>query len=113
MVLLIRHGSTELDSSSPTERSSPVMLSAAKHLSASRDRPFAALRVTRGDCSNGQGLFFKLNLALRRIRLNLVFSRGKVRGLLLLIERIKSKKGHEFRPLGEAAWRILQNLYRI
>jgi hypothetical protein len=25
---------------------SPVMLSAAKHLSADRDRPFAALRVT-------------------------------------------------------------------
>ncbi len=27
------------------------MLSAAKHLSAYRDRPFAALRVTRCDCS--------------------------------------------------------------
>src|SRR6266852_8245930 len=40
------------------------MLSAAKHLSADRDRPFAALRVTRCDWSNGQGLFFKLNLAL-------------------------------------------------
>ncbi len=39
------------------------MLSAAKHLAASRDRPFAALRVTRGDCSHGQGLFFKLNHA--------------------------------------------------
>src|SRR5216683_6620368 len=41
-----------------------VMLSAAKHLSASRDRPFAALRVTRCDCSNCQVFFFKLNLAL-------------------------------------------------
>ena len=27
---------------------SPVMLSAAKHLAAQRDRPFAALRVTPG-----------------------------------------------------------------
>jgi hypothetical protein len=63
IVALLRHGSIELDGSSPTERSSPVMLRAGKHLSAYRDRPFAALRVTRGDCSNGQGLFFKLNLA--------------------------------------------------
>src|SRR2546425_5076780 len=42
----------ELDSSSATERSSPVILSAAKHLAADRGRPFAALRVTRGDGSN-------------------------------------------------------------
>src|SRR5260370_11158498 len=48
----LRHGSKELDSSYSTERSSPVMLSVAKHLSAERDRPFAALRVTRCDCSN-------------------------------------------------------------
>jgi len=40
------------------------MLSAAKHLAAARDRPFAALRVTPCDCSNGQGLLFTLNLAL-------------------------------------------------
>jgi len=40
-------GSNERDSFSPTERSSPVMLSAAKHLSADRYRPFAALSVTR------------------------------------------------------------------
>src|SRR6266852_7620216 len=40
------------------------MLSAAKHLSAYRDRPFAALRVTQCDCSNCQVLFFQLNLAL-------------------------------------------------
>src|SRR3989442_11553524 len=39
-------------------------LSAAKDLSAYRDRPFASLRVTRCDCSNCQVLFFKLNLAL-------------------------------------------------
>src|SRR5713226_2159523 len=62
----IRQGSNELDSSSPTARSSPVMLSAAKHLSAYRDRPFAALRVTRCDCSSCQVLFFKLNLALTK-----------------------------------------------
>src|SRR6266851_6966919 len=64
----LKQGSNERDNSSPTERSSPVMLSAAKHLSAERDRPFAALRVTRCDGSHGQGLFFKLNLALRRSR---------------------------------------------
>jgi len=33
-VIILRHGSNERDSSSVTERSSPVMLSAAKHLSA-------------------------------------------------------------------------------
>ena len=67
----LRQGSNERDSSSPPARSSPVMLSAAKHLSADRDRPFAefalseanGLRVTRGACSNGQVLFFKVNLA--------------------------------------------------
>src|SRR6266568_9371963 len=39
--LFLRHGSNERDSSSLTDRSSPVMLSAAKHLRAHRDRPFA------------------------------------------------------------------------
>ena len=41
-----------------------VMLSAAKHLPAERDRPFAKRGVTRCDGSNGHVLFFKLNLAL-------------------------------------------------
>src|SRR5712692_1108815 len=54
----VRQGSNELDSSSSTERNSPVMLSAAKHLLASHDRPFASLRVTRCDGSNCPGLFF-------------------------------------------------------
>src|SRR5712692_8512451 len=70
---LLRQGSTELDSSWPTERDNPVMLSAAKHLCAYRDRPFAApslcsglrlTRVTRCDCSNGQGLFFTIEPCL-------------------------------------------------
>src|SRR5260370_21185657 len=71
-------GSNERDRSSPTTRSSsfiprssPVILSAAKDLAAHRDRPFAeftlseahVLRVTRGDCSNGQVLFFTWYLA--------------------------------------------------
>src|SRR6266849_10652698 len=43
-ILHIRQGSNERDSSSATARSSPVMLSAAKHLSAQRYRPFAAWR---------------------------------------------------------------------
>ncbi len=37
----IRHGSNALDSSSSTERDSPVILSEAKDLSAYRARPFA------------------------------------------------------------------------
>src|SRR5712692_6203416 len=54
----VRQGSNELDSSSSPERDSPVMLSAAKHLLASHDRPFASLRVTRCAGSNCPGLFF-------------------------------------------------------
>ncbi len=61
------HGSNARDSSSPTETSSPVILSEAKDLTADRDRPFASLRVTRGDCSNGQGLFFKIEPCLNLI----------------------------------------------
>src|SRR5579864_9260540 len=61
---VFRQGSNELDSSSATERSSPVMLSAAKHLCAQSDRCFAALSMTRGACSNGQGLFFTLEPCL-------------------------------------------------
>src|SRR2546421_438037 len=37
LFILLRHGSNELDRSSATERSSPVMLSAAKHLCALND----------------------------------------------------------------------------
>ncbi len=40
------------------------MLSEAKHLAASRDRPFASLRVTWCDGSHGQGLFFTLEPCL-------------------------------------------------
>src|SRR6266852_9342300 len=43
---IFRHGSKELDSSSSTERSSPVMLSAAKHLAADGDRPFAEFTLS-------------------------------------------------------------------
>src|SRR5207245_8050064 len=65
LLFRLRQGSNELDRSCSRARSSPVMLSAAKHLAAGRDRPFAefplseahGLRVTRCDCSNGQGPF--------------------------------------------------------
>jgi hypothetical protein len=40
--LSLRHGSNECDRSSSTEMSSPVVLSATKHLDAPRERPFAA-----------------------------------------------------------------------
>ena len=61
-----------LRASSQDDSFSFVILSGAKDLrSAYRARPFAefplsgahVLRMTRGDCSNGQGLFFTLNLA--------------------------------------------------
>src|SRR2546428_9951249 len=60
-----RHGSNELDSSSPTERHGFVMLSAAKYLSADRDRPFASLRVTWFDCSNCQVQFVQIEPCLK------------------------------------------------
>src|SRR5713101_3210335 len=66
-IMQIRQGSNELDSSCSRERSSPVMLSAAKHLAADRDRPFAALRVTWCDESNCQGLFFTIEPCLNKI----------------------------------------------
>src|SRR5260221_7015080 len=72
----LRHGSNERDRSSSTERSSPVMLSEAKHLAADCDRPFAeftlerseGLRVTWCDCTNYQGLFFTIEPCLKRKR---------------------------------------------
>ncbi len=56
LIIQLRQGSTA--------RSSPVILSEAKDLSADRDRPFASLRVTRGDCSNGQGQFVQIEPCL-------------------------------------------------
>src|SRR6266566_1909024 len=72
LIQILRQGSNERDSSSAIERSSPVMLSAAKHLGAHRARPFAeftlsgtnVLRVTLGDCSNCQELFFTIEPCL-------------------------------------------------
>jgi hypothetical protein len=69
-----RHGSNERDSSYPPERSSPVILSAAKDLAADRDRPFAeftlseahGLRVTGCDGSNGQGQFVQIEPCLNK-----------------------------------------------
>jgi hypothetical protein len=45
------------------------MLSAAKHLAAYRNRPFAALRVTLRDSSNCQALFFTLEPCLRTLKM--------------------------------------------
>jgi hypothetical protein len=67
-----RHGTNGLDNSSPTKRHSSVMLSAAKHLCADRDRPFAeftlsatnGLRVTRCDWSHCQVPFVKIEPSL-------------------------------------------------
>src|SRR5260370_36900812 len=72
LAFFLRHGSNELDSSTSTARSIPVMLSAAKPLAAARNRPIAeftlseahVLRVTLCDCSNGQALFFTLEPCL-------------------------------------------------
>jgi hypothetical protein len=43
---------------------SPVMLSAAKHLSAHRDRPFASLRVTVERPISSSVLFFETPLRI-------------------------------------------------
>src|SRR6266849_8894397 len=67
MFIFLRQGSNALDRSAATARSSPVMLSAAKHLAAARDRPFASLRVTLCDCSSCQGLFFTIEPCLNLI----------------------------------------------
>jgi hypothetical protein len=67
-IMNFRHGSKERDRSSSTERSSPIMLSAAKHLSRSATRCFAALSMTLCDCSNCQGLFFTIEPCLNKIR---------------------------------------------
>jgi hypothetical protein len=71
----LRQGSNALDSSTSIERFSPVMLSAAKHLVAHRDRPLAeftlseanVLRVTLCNRSNGHGLCFTLEPCLNCI----------------------------------------------
>jgi hypothetical protein len=79
----LKQDSNERDSSSSTARSSPVMLSAAKHLAANRDSPCAefplspfaslrgnsaqGLRVTPCDCSNSQGFFFTIEPCLNKI----------------------------------------------
>jgi hypothetical protein len=42
---------------------SPVMLSAAKHLAAQRDRPFASLRVTLEGLISSSVLFFETALS--------------------------------------------------
>jgi hypothetical protein len=63
------------DKSSSTERSSPVILipfasfrvNSAKDLAADRARPFAALRVTRGDWSTFQALFFTNEACLNNV----------------------------------------------
>src|SRR5439155_12841331 len=67
---ILRQGSNELDSSSSTERSSPVILSEAKDLTADRDRPFASLRVTWCNCSNCHLRFVQIEPCL-----SIVFSR--------------------------------------
>src|SRR5258707_10204427 len=61
-----RQGSNELDRSCSRARSSPVMLSAAKHLAADRDGPFASLRVTLCDSSHCQGLSFTIEPCLNK-----------------------------------------------
>src|SRR5260370_20657868 len=63
--IIFRHGSNELDRSCSRERSSAVILSAAKHLCTQQDRCFAALSMTMCDCSHCQGLFFTIEPCLK------------------------------------------------
>src|SRR5260370_5287330 len=60
-----RQGSNALDRCSAPERSSVVMLSAAKHLCAQRARCFAALSMTRCDGSHCQVPFGQIVPCLR------------------------------------------------
>ena len=63
-ILPLRQGSKELDSSCSRESSSPVMLSAAKHLAPGHDRSFAALRMTWGDGSRCHVRFVQIEPCL-------------------------------------------------
>src|SRR5260221_6608478 len=90
--LIVRQGSNERDSSSPTERVSPVILSEAKELSAERDRPFASLRVTRWDGCNGEGLFFTTEPCLK-----FIIGGGRDESAPM---SVKSRKGVDL-PVGE------------
>src|SRR5712691_6550959 len=49
------------------ERPSPVILSEAKDLAASRERPFASLRVTLCDWSNCQAQFIQIEPCLNKL----------------------------------------------
>jgi hypothetical protein len=65
--MVLRQGSKGLDRSSPPERVGPVLLSVAKELGAERDRPFAALRVTRWDGAHWEGLFLTIEPYLKKL----------------------------------------------
>jgi len=53
--------------SKPDETWRSAFQTAAKDLPDDRDRPFAALRVTRCDCSNGQEPFVQIEPCLKFI----------------------------------------------
>ncbi len=84
LIMKIKQGSNERDRSSSPERSSPVMLSAAKDLCPRRVRPFAeftlerseGLRVTRCDCSHCQIQFAQIEPCLNL--LNLAIGEGSI-----------------------------------
>ncbi len=84
LIMKIRQGSNERDSSSSTERSSRVILSAAKDLCSRRVKPFAeftlerseGLRVTRCDCSHCQVQFAQIEPCLNL--LNLAIGEGSI-----------------------------------
>ncbi len=63
------------------------MLSAAKHLAATRDRPFAALRVTRGDCSNCHVQFVQIEPCLRQKIVFEAFACPVYSGLTIAVDR--------------------------
>src|SRR5216683_1781721 len=84
-IMSFRQGSNELDRSCSRERSSPVMLSAAKHLAADRDGPFASLRVTWCDESHCQGLCFTIEPCL-----------NKTNCIIMRIYFRISEKGHRY-----------------
>ena len=79
------------------------MLSAVKHLAADRDRPFAALRVTGRDSSNGQGFVFtketrKTYRSRSRACLIRYRSRGWAQVWRACCGRRSADRGHYYRP---------------
>src|SRR5260221_12209837 len=66
LAMVVCIGMVQMHVTVPHQQQDPALsrLREAKDLAADHDRPFASLRVTQGDCSTCQGLFFKIEPCL-------------------------------------------------